>query len=899
MYTVIACIRRITVCLLLLSPSATLAQNDSTWTVDDLLLQESSGSFDISPDGDWVVWVKTKMDKKKGTRISNLVLRSLVDTTEIPLTRGNDVHSNPLWSPDGTKIAFTSSRKAADQKDSVAGSQLWMINARGGEPWAITRMQRSILSFDWRNDDTILYLAEEAPSRYEQKVKEAKDSSRIVEDAENKPPVRLFSFDLQKKQSSRVTDNEDWMRSLAVSPDGKWAVTTHQRSLRFSFDNEITPTTWLTNVETGSQTEIEAANRILVRNIVWALDSSGFYYTYEVTNHPKYYQATESRLKYYDLETETSLEVELDWDWGLGGGLDATSDGFVALLADGVRYHLARYVKQGLNWVRDDLTGTHVDNIWSLEVGPDGETLAYQYSTASTPTQWYAARLDEDRITGERKITKLNPGFEKKPIHRTEIVSWTGALDEEIEGVLYYPIGYEEGKRYPLMLSIHGGPTGTDTDSWRQSYATPLVLLAQRDAFILKVNYHGSGNYGIEWAESIGMGKYYELERIDLINGVDHLIGLGLVDGDKVGTMGWSNGAILTTELITRYPDRFKVASAGAGDVEWISDWGNVMFGATFDNYYFGSAPYENPEFYIEKSPFFRLPDVTTPTIIFHGTEDVNVPPSQSWSHYRVMQQATETPVRLILFPGEPHGLRKYVHQKRKLEEDLAWIDKYLFGKEDDDSELIAKDSPLENALKRAKAATLGQFYGVDLDGALVPETVTYKELEVGKFEVTRAQYAAFDDAFVYDPGTGNYPVTGRTFEHASAYVEWLSEEAGKAFRLPTLKEMEKLVGAGLDGENTLDHWAGYPVNPGDAGVLRDKLEDIGAPGALLHPVGRFTPVGEESVFDLDGNAAEWVVDDEGEGVPFGGSADMPKDDEGLDLSPGSTYRGFRVVVVR
>ena len=108
--------------------------------------------------------------------------------------------------------------------------------------------------------------------------------------------------------------------------------------------------------------------------------------------------------------------------------------------------------------------------------------------------------------------------------------------------------------------------------------------------------------------------------------------------------------------------------------MEWISDWANVDFGASFDNYYFGASPLEDPELYIRKSPFFRLGEVTTPTIIYTGTEDRNVPPHQSWSLFRALQQLEKAPARLVLFPGEPHGLRKIAHQRRKVEEDMAWF---------------------------------------------------------------------------------------------------------------------------------------------------------------------------------------------------------------------------------
>ena len=112
--------------------------------------------------------------------------------------------------------------------------------------------------------------------------------------------------------------------------------------------------------------------------------------------------------------------------------------------------------------------------------------------------------------------------------------------------------------------------------------------------------------------------------------------------------------------------------------MNWISDWGNAVFGHAFDDYYLGKTPLQDPELYVRKSPLFRMDKVRTPTIIFFGTEDKQVPTEQGWQHYRALQQLGNTDVRFILFPGEAHGPRKFVHQRRKVEEELAWFDKYL-----------------------------------------------------------------------------------------------------------------------------------------------------------------------------------------------------------------------------
>jgi dipeptidyl aminopeptidase/acylaminoacyl peptidase len=879
------------------------AEKEKKWTIEDVIMVEEGDQFRISPDSKWAVWVKHSPDTDKDGMVLNLFLSSLTEKKEIQLTRGTDRNSSPKWSPDSQLIAFISNRPLPKAKEGPASgepspTQLWLINPFGGEPWPLTRSERSVKDFDWIDSGTILIAAEEDPSLYERTFKERKDASRAVEDAAHTPPVRLFKINVKSQEVTRVTDNNDWIEDVAVSPDGKKVVTVHARSLSYQFDQRIKPVTFLYDLASGSGKQLFADGKVVPFRIRWTLDSSGFYAISLYSTHPIYREATVNHLYYYDLAADKTIQVDLGWENELGPDYAITKDGFLALLAAGSRFKPARYTRSGDSWSRAWIEGEHANNIFGIELGRDGQTLVYEASSASRPGQWYCAALEGANLVKPAQLTDLNPTLQKKTAAKAEVIRWKGALDEEVEGILYYPHNYEPGKKYPLVLIIHGGPTGFDMDAWDENWAAPTNLLSQRGAFVLKPNYHGSGNYGLKWAESIGGGKYYDLEVPDIEAGVDYLIARGLVDPDRLGTMGWSNGAILTVAL-TVNSTRYKVASAGAGDVEWISDWGNVDFGAAFDNYYLGKSPVEDPELYIRKSPLFKMKDVRTPTIIFFGTEDRNVPTSQGWTHFRTLQQLGQTEVRFFLFPGEAHGPRKLTHQRRKVEEELAWFDKYLFKPGEAKNEAFKEDSPLGLELKRQKIKKVEGKYGVLEKKTVIPDVVSYEGIELGRFELTRAQYAAFDKNYRVDQGTENYPANGISFENAKAYCAWLSKLTGQTYRLGNEEELEPIYRTArrtASAENTLDYWAGYALNPDDAARLGQKTKELPGATPLLKEVGSFKGVGEELVFDLGGNVAEWVAAKDGTGKAMGGSADQPADPKAATRAPGQAYIGFRVI---
>ncbi len=883
-------------------------------TVDDIINQESAVDFEFSPDGEKVAWVKRRPSSERDRFVTDLYLTDLTEEngdsySTIQLTRTEDSDSSPFFSREGNKLYFQSSRDD--------GNSLWALDLRGGEPVEVNEFDEGFSNVQWMGESKIAYLSEEGDLWIEQQREQRGDATQVIEDTTTFKPQRVYSYDLESGETERITDNDYPINSYSVSEDGRWLVSSHTRSVHYGADAQPPHAHYLWDLENDDKTRILRNREDYQQpgNFEFTEDVEGFYFTSVLSSDPEWEGAGISLLHYFDLEKQEPVEVDLEWENGISAGYEVVGNDVVVSLADDALRQTAYYERRGNEeWRKHMLdAGDKTGRVVVGSIAPDHETVIFSYSTASTPNQYWLGEINTRRMRSSQlnsvnEITKLNSSLREFEYGDTEIHTWAGANDAEINGILYYPQNYDPDRQYPLVVKIHGGPAAVDLDQWRMGWAYYPHLFTQEDAFVLFPNYHGSSNHGLEFVESI-KGRYYEQEVEDIVTGAESLIDAGMVDADSLGIMGWSNGSILGTMTAIQHPDMFQALGAGAGTINWASDYGTCRFGVRFNQSYIGGAPWDqsngydfNME-YIQQSPLFHMERKKTPTLISFGSEDRAVPRDQGWEHYRAMQQLDQAPVRFLWFPGEPHSLQQITHQTRKLNEEFEWFQRYLFDTHEEENIAFNEESPLAELLERDKLERNSNLLGKQYDEYLIPETkeIASDSLEIGRVHVTNAQYASFDDDFTYPEGRDNYPVTGISGEKADQYLEWLSDLTGRSYRLPESGEAERLhriAYSAASGQNTLNQWAGYDLTIDEVSLLMQKVNELDQE-VLMEPVAQKSAVsvGEAEVYDLGGNAAEWYNSGNGNYEFYGYSAASFHDPNSRNTDAPDDYISFRVIL--
>ncbi|MFQ6113967.1 MAG: prolyl oligopeptidase family serine peptidase [bacterium] len=863
------------------------------------------------------------------------------------ITRNPKGAFSPRWSPDGQWLAFLAIRGEKEK----AKAQIHLVPRLGGEPEQITEHPSGISSFDWSHDGKYFYfLAKDPLSEAERKRIEKKDDAKEVE--KKFQYAHLYTLDIQTHTRRRITEGPYHIFEFELSPDG--------RTLAFAAAptpllNYIDKSELYTVSVNGGPLQRLTNNNGMESQLKWSPDGKWITFVLDATSDGVYRYVAPSRLFAVAAaggepilltgNIKTGLSFYGDYFWDPRGH-------YIDLLINaGVKNRAVRlniHQKNGA-LIPGKYRVLYEDNgiLGHWDHDPEGKWAAYSFQAPQHPPEVFFGRLE--KLSQARQLTDLNPQIKTLELTKHTVLHWTSPDGQDVEGILYYPLHYEPGKVVPLIVDIHGGPFSADRLVFEMNYGSPVHLYAAHGYATLMVNYRGSSSYGEEFGRAI-VGHYYEYDVMDILAGVDHLVNIGIVDSNHLGIKGWSNGGILTA-WITTETDRFKAAVPGAGDVNWISDFGNADIAVPFDREYFGGRPWENLSHYIEKSPIFRMKNVKTPTLILFGENDVRVPIGQGYEHFRALKELGKT-VEFVVFPREGHGLREITHQRTKVQKELAWFDKYVL-------DVKERPQPLAGPLLE-RVLQVNGLYGKLVNGVLVPETVRVtadtlvlplpqptnshaadtlfvQSVEIGRFEVTNAQYQFFlqDNPQVPVPtsdapydvpsawnmktrkfkkGYGNHPVVGVTAEEAMLYCQWLSEKTGKTYRLMRSHEWVYAACCGkhqtfpwgskfeMGKSNSASEWAGETLFQARKFFNSEKGKKLLNQRALTSQVGHY-PATDWKIYDLSGNVWEICSTYGNTFVARGGawssSAEELRTDYVLEIKTNTRRNdvGFRIVL--
>jgi dipeptidyl aminopeptidase/acylaminoacyl peptidase len=257
-----------------------------------------------------------------------------------------------------------------------------------------------------------------------------------------------------------------------------------------------------------------------------------------------------------------------------------------------------------------------------------------------------------------------------------EVIQWKSKDGAIIEGILLKPRNFDPKKKYPLLVVIHGGPTGVDRPDPVPTYVYPIMQWVEKGAVVLRVNYRGSAGYGAKFralnVRNLGVGDMW-----DVMSGVDFLIQRGIVDSSKMGCMGWSQGGYISAFLTTN-TNRFKAISVGAGISNWVTYYVNTDI-TPFTRQYLQATPWSDMEVYKKTSPMTNINKAQTPTLIQHGEFDKRVPIPNAYELYRGLQDRG-IPSKLIVYKGFGHGINKPRERLAAVWHNWQWFGKYIFG---------------------------------------------------------------------------------------------------------------------------------------------------------------------------------------------------------------------------
>ena len=631
-------------------------------TIVDLIDLPSLSDPRLSPNGDQVLFVRSGTDWERNRTVSHIWRIGVDGSDEVQLTQGDDGETSPRWSPEGSQIAFL-----ADRSDEGA-TQIHLLSNRGGEAEALTEHATSVSGMEWSPDGGWIYFLASDEQGAEEEAKELAEDDVFAyyEDYQHR---HLWKVDVATRAEERVTEGEFSVIGYSLSRDG--TMVAHHRSLNPLLGDFGKGEVWVMAAD-GSGSRRLTDNGVTERGAELSPDNRWVLFTARARS-----DLGESYFNTNVFVVSADGGGLRELAPGVGFGLDQatwSADGaHVYVLANaGPRDEL---IQIGFDdgQVFHMTTGDHALDSWTYH--PSLARHVFTRRMPASPGDVWA--LDRPEQPPEQVTHVFDDLAQRFLLPREETIQWRGEDGETVEGLLYYPLDYQEGGRYPLVVQTHGGPASSDQFGGTLRWRNYVPVLASLGYFVLKPNYRGSTGYGDDFLRNM-VGSYFDQAHLDVMTGVDHLIAEGLVDGDRMAKMGWSGGGHMTNKIIT-FTDRFRAASSGAGAANWVS-----MYAQSDTRIYrtpwFGGSPWGEGapiDVYWEHSPLKYVSNVTTPTLFLVGEKDERVPMPQSVEMWRGVKEQG-VPTRLYVAPREPHGWQELRHRLFKANVELDWFEKWV-----------------------------------------------------------------------------------------------------------------------------------------------------------------------------------------------------------------------------
>lgn len=645
------------------SASAALAQTTRPMTLVDMIDLPQISDPQLSPNKRQVLFVQSEANWKADRRISHIWRINADGSGLIQMTSGSDGENTPRWSPDGNTIAFIAKRGAEPE----AVSQIFLIGVAGGEARQITTHATAVSNILWSPDGTAIYFRAADPKSDEQKAREKLKDDVFMFDEDYKQQ-HLWKAAVAGKSEHRITQGDYSVLAYSLSEDGK----------RIAMHRAPTP-----QIEDGDQSEVwvmdaDGSNAIQVtHNQVQEADAElspdGSQVLFLSQANPKFETYYNRKLFVASARGGAARAIMPELPYEIENASWSKDGKSIYFLANmGVHSELFSVPVQGGK--PEQLTnGKHAITAWTMS-GASNAHVFTSHEMTSPGEVWIMEGGSPRKLTS---ITEKVAGEFKLP--RQERIQWKGADGVTVEGLLYYPLDYQEGKRYPLAVQTHGGPQASDKfgSGGNQNY---VPVLAAKGYAVLQPNYRGSTGYGDDFLRDM-VGHYFQNAHLDVLTGVDYLVKAGIADPDRLVKMGWSGGGHMTNKIIT-VTDRFKAASAGAGAADWISMYAQSDV-RTYRTPWFGGTPWQKDApigAYWDNSPLKDVWKVKTPTIFLVGQNDVRVPQPQSVEMYRALK-SNGIPTHLYVAPREPHGWAELRHVLYKMNVELDWFEKYAMNR--------------------------------------------------------------------------------------------------------------------------------------------------------------------------------------------------------------------------